>query len=152
MSVIEALLRLGCSMVAWMVIYTHCIWLATLRVTGCTDGDELWRLLLGFAPITLLFCLLLGSSHKLVEVHRILRWFATPLVILIPLGLVTIWPSLLTSSIDGQAICATDATALEAGTVTPSWHIWWAPLQIGTLICISVTAIRNWHLTPKTQP
>ncbi|MDA1073133.1 MAG: hypothetical protein O3A63_00035 [Proteobacteria bacterium] len=27
MSLAETLLRLGCSFVAWLVLYTHCLWL-----------------------------------------------------------------------------------------------------------------------------
>lgn len=138
MSFGEVFLRLGCSLVAWMVVYTHCIWTAMLRVTGCVaDGDELWRLLLGLAPLTLGFCLLLNVSHKLTEVHRIVAWLAVPLLVLIPLALVAVWPWLDASTLGRSAICADG----EAST----WQVWWAPVQLVTLAAIALAVTRVWR-------
>ena len=107
MSLIEVLLRLGCSLVGWMVIYTHCIWTATLAVVGCDpDGDHLWRLLFGFTPLVLGFCFLLNTTHKIPEVHRILIWLSAPLILLVPLAIRGILPTLAGSTVDGGPICA----------------------------------------------
>ena len=144
MRLIEVLLRLGCGMVAWMVIYTHCIWTATLFVTGCeADGDNLWRLLLGFAPFTLGFCLLLNVTQKLTEVHKIIIWLSVPLVLFVPLSLRAIWPSLINSTFDGMAICAGDAPA--------DWHFWWAPVQLFVTAAIVVAVARVWILRQSMQ-
>lgn len=138
MNLIEILLRLGCSMVAWMIVYTHCIWTATLRVVGCqSSGDELWRLLLGFAPITLGFCMLLNASHKMPGVNRILAYLGIPLIGLIPLALVAIWPSIGSATIDGQAICSTGSAAL--------WHRLWAPVQLLTFGAIAFAVVHQWR-------
>lgn len=139
MRLMEVLLRLGCALVAWMIIYTHCVWLATLNVTGCAaDGDNLWRLLLGFAPFTLLFSFLLGVSHKLVEVHRILVWLSVPLIVFVPLALYSIWPTFVTATLSGRAICGPDAAA--------SWHFWWGPAQLVVIGVIVAAVARAWML------
>jgi len=132
------LLRLGCSLVAWMVLYTHCIWLATLRVVGCgPDGDELWRLLLGFAPIALGFSFLISAIQQQREVAQIMRWLAAPFVLLIPLA---IWPVITTftaTTLDSESICNTHAW----------WHTWWAPVQLLTLGVITYNLYRNCKAT-----
>ncbi|NOX49687.1 MAG: hypothetical protein GXP16_04020 [Gammaproteobacteria bacterium] len=134
----EVLLRLGCSLVAWMVLYTHCIWLATSRVVGCgPDGDELWRLLLGFAPIALGFSFLISAIQQLPEVAQIMRWLAAPFVLLIPLA---IWPVITTftaSTLGSESICNTHAW----------WHAWWAPVQLLTLGVITYSLYRNCKAT-----
>lgn len=134
MRIIEVLLRLGCALVAWMVIYTHCIWSATLEVVGCgPDADNLWRLLLGFAPFTIGFAALLGVSARLPGVHSILAWGAVPLVVFIPLAVHATWPWFVDATLNSQAICTTQPTA---------WHPWWAPVQFAVLIWISFCALR----------
>ncbi len=137
------LLRLGCSMVAWLVVYTHLLWLATLRVINCSsDGDAMWRLLLGFAPVALGFATLLQLSRRLPAVHEILRWAAAPLVLLIPLAIAAILPTLTTSTLGAEAICSEPMQP---------WHRWWAPLQLFTIGLLCVLAYRAWRPQPSTD-
>jgi hypothetical protein len=50
----DVFLRLGCALVAWMVLYAHFIWLAALGGIGCgPDGDELHKVLLALAAFML---------------------------------------------------------------------------------------------------
>ncbi len=143
MRIIEVLLRLGVSLVAWMVIYTHCVWTGTLNVTGCgADGDALWRLLMGFAPFTVLFCLLLNVSAKLVEVHRILRWLAVPLAVFLPVALYATWPWFVHATLDDKAICSDSAAN--------TWHVWWAPLQFAVFGLIAWSVWRVWRSANET--
>ena len=138
MSVIELLLRLGVSLVAWMILYTHLIWTATLRVTTCgADGDDLWRLILGFAPFTLGFCLLLGASKKLSEVHKILNWLGTPMLLLIPWAAWSMWPTFQQATLQAQGIC------VAQGGNPAAWHIWWGPVQCVVLLSIAFAVWRN---------
>lgn len=132
------LLRLGCSLVGWMVVYAYCLWLATLRVVGCgPDGDEFWRVLLGFAPIAAAFSALLGVSAALPSLHQILRWGIAPLLLLIPLGLLPVWSTFETVNLQGTAICEPGAAA--------GWHLWWAPTQIACLVAICWFSYRAWR-------
>ena len=56
----EALLRLGCGLVAWMVTYAYVLWLGVSSMIGCgTEASEMHRLLLGMAPVTIGFSTLL---------------------------------------------------------------------------------------------
>ena len=138
MSVIEVLLRLGCAMVAWLVIYTHFIWTGTINTVGCgTDGPEIWRLVLGFAPVAIGASFLLPVSRKLREVHKMMRWFGAPLVVLLPLAFIAIWPSIVVSTLGAQGIC---------GEVDiPLWHRWWAPIQLLTILLIVYNVLKARH-------
>lgn len=141
MPLIDMLLRLGCVMVAWMVVYAHLLWLATVRVIGCdVDGDALWRLLLGFAPIAVGFTLCFDLLRPLEDIHRTLRWASAPLLVLVPLCLAAVWPTWQRATVDGLSICAT----LPAGW----WEALWAPTQLATLAVISTMAWRVWRTKP----
>jgi len=132
------LLRLGCALVAWMVVYTYCLWLAVLRVTGCgSDGDEFWRLLLGFAPFAAGFSLLLGASKRMPELHRMLRWGWVPLVLLVPLALIPVLSTFAAGNLDGEGICSPSEDGL--------WQRLWAPLQVITLAVVVVFTARAWR-------
>lgn len=136
MSLIEVLLRLGCNLVAWMVVYTHIVWLATLRVIGCeAASDQFWRLLLGFAPVAIGFSFLLGAMNKIPEIARILRLLGVPLVVLLPLATWPVVSALRTSTFESSPIC---------GIEIASWHSWWAPVQLVSLLIITISVVRAW--------
>lgn len=139
MSTIEVLLRLGCTMVGWMVIYAYCIWTATLRVVACTaNGDEMWRLLLGFAPLAIGFAFTLSAVAKLPEVHKLIRMLALPLVVIIPLALWPIWTTLEIATLQGLPICKES----PAG----AWQAWWAPIQLFTMLIVANFVFRAWNV------
>lgn len=122
-----------------MVVYAHCIWLGTLRVIGCgPDGDELWRLLLGFVPFAVGFAFLLTAIRRLLDVARILRWLAIPLLALIPLAAIPVVSALLTTTLGSQPIC---------GDELAWWHTSWAPVQIVALAIIAWRAYLAWSVT-----
>ncbi|XOV84962.1 MAG: hypothetical protein ACFHXK_07520 [bacterium] len=140
MSLPEMLLRLGTSLVAWLVIYTHLIWLGTLRIIGCnSDTDELWRLLFGFAPVVFGFSWLLSNSRKLTEVHQIIRWFVLPLFLLVPLAIIPIWQAFLQTTLYDNPICEVEPM--------PWWHTLWAPIQIVIVGWILFMSWRAWRRT-----
>ena len=131
------LLRLGCSLVAWMVVYTHCIWLATLGAIGCgSAGDELLRLLFGFVPFTIGFSFLLSAINPVAEVARILRWLALPLALLIGVAALPVITFLQESTFGSEPICSSGPAA---------WHRWWAPAQLLTLSVVGLMAFRVWR-------
>ena len=136
MSFAEVLLRLGTALVAWMVVYAYLLWLAALRVSGCdADGDALWRLLLGFAPVAAALSPLVGATRPLADVHRILRWASAPLLLLVPLAAVAIWPTWQRATVAGLDVCA--AAPADA------WQVWWAPAQLLAVLVILVVVWRR---------
>lgn len=141
MTVAEVLLRIGCTIVAWLLLYTHCLWLSVVKQVGCeSDGDALWRLLLGLIPVTISFGLLIGAANKVSSVQPMLRWGAAPLVVLIPLALFAIWPTYTASTLASNPICDIPDVA---------WHSWWAPAQFLVLLYIAIIAYRNWRFQPS---
>ena len=134
----EVFLRLGASLVAWMMLYTHFLWLAALYAIGCgPDGDEMHRLLLGLAPFTCAFALLLRVTRPFAEIHGILRWLGAPLLLLLPFAVRSTWQVFESVSIESSAICASGAPA--------AWQQLWAPVQLITLSFVSYMVVRVWR-------
>ncbi len=137
MTIAELLLRIGCAIVAWLMMYTHTLWLAIVDDVGCgPDGDALYRLLLGLTLITLPFCFLLGLSRKVGSIHDTLRWGCAPLLLLVPLAANAVWPVLNASTLGDAPLCPGPVSA---------WHPWWAPLQLAVLAVVSLMAYRAWR-------
>ena len=130
----EILLRLGCNLVGWMIIYSHCIWLAVIPQIGCgPEGDEIFRLLLGFSPVAIGAALLLGLAHKLPTVVGYLKWMALPLVLLIPLTVSPVLAALETTTFGSMGFCESIAAS--------GWQRAWAPIQVVTLLIIVAASI-----------
>ena len=134
----EVFLRLGSALVAWMVIYAHMLWLAVLFRLACgPDGDEMHRLLLGLAPITIGAAVALRSTRPLEEIHSMLRWLAVPLLLLLPFIGRSIWQAVEATVVNESAFCANVPPAI--------WQIIWAPVQIATAALVLYLAYRVWR-------
>ena len=121
-----------------MMLYAHIVWLAALQVMGCgPDGDEMHRLLLGLAPVTVGFAFLLRMTRPLAEVHSMLRWLAVPLALLLPFVIRSIWRVFQAVSVDSLALCSSG--------VPPPWQAWWAPIQVLTLLLVSFAVANVWR-------
>jgi hypothetical protein len=135
MSLAELFARLGTSVVLWLCIYAWLIWTATLRVATCnTSGDDLWALVLGFGVFVAGLSPLLALTRTLPEVHAMVRHFAWPLVLLLPLAAAPVWTAWVGSTFAAAPLCAVAPAA--------SWHPWWAPLQSLMLL---FTAYHIWR-------
>ena len=133
----EVFLRLGCSLVAWMMLYAHFVWLAAAGNIGCgPDGDELHRVLLGFVPVTIGFAFMLRMTRPLEEIHRILRWLGLPLAGLMLAGTYQVVVISRSVYATGQGICSPDAAA--------TWHQLWGPAQLLAIAVSAVLIIRVW--------
>lgn len=137
------LLRVGSTLVAWMVTYAHLLWLAILPQAGCNDGNELWRLLLGFAPVVAAFSLLLRAVHVLPGIYGITRYMAIPAWLLMLLAVQPVFAALSTTTLGSEPLCA--------GTVAAPWQTYWAPLQIAALAVIAVQTYRAWRLPGRPE-
>lgn len=131
----EVFLRIGSNFTAWMVIYAYFIWLAVVRRAGCgADGDEIFRLLLGMAPLAAGAAFLLRSTRPFPDIHNILRWLGIPIFGLLFLTVPVIWQVFVEVNIGNGAICGAE---IRAG-----WHWIWAPLQmIATTVCIAMVLL-----------
>lgn len=133
----EVFLRLGTSLVAWMMLYAYILWLAAVYVIACgPDGDEMHRLLLGMAPFVCCFALLLNVTHPFEEIQSMLRWLGVPLLLLLPFALRSVWDIFRTVNLNTTAICPDQ--------IAPTWQYLWAPLQMATLLFIIYRVVRVW--------
>jgi hypothetical protein len=121
-----------------MMLYAYVLWLAALYVVGCgPDGDELYRVLLGLAPVTAAFAVLLRVSRPFTEIHSMLRWLSIPLLLLLPFVVRSLWQVFQLVNLDAVAICA--------NTVPSTWQTLWVPIQVLTLIWVSYMVVDVWR-------
>ena len=132
----EVFLRMGSALVAWMMLFTHFVWLAALHVIGCgPDGDYLHRVLLGLAPVTCVFAYLVGVTRPFGETHAIFAWLRVPLGILVLLALRTISGTAGRVNVDGLALCEPGAPS--------AWQIYWSPAQFAVCLVVAVLVMRR---------
>lgn len=135
----EVFLRLGCGLVAWLLLITYFIWLGVIGSVGCgPDGDELHRLVLGLAPVALASVFLLRFTRPLDEVHRILRWGAVLLAVLLPSALYAVWSVFRTVWLTKAHIC-------EPGTAL-AWEQSWPVVHLITLAVVAYLVAMNWRM------
>jgi hypothetical protein len=141
----EVFLRLGSSLVGWMLIYTYAVWLAALHAMGCgPDGDAMHRLLLGLAPFTVAMALLLRLTGPFEDIHRLLSRLGIPLALLLPFVVKNIWTVFERTNLGGLAICSESAPA----TVQQIW----APVQFLTVIVLAIVVTGVWRATRIENP
>jgi hypothetical protein len=141
--VAEIILRLGCALVGWLLLFAHGILLGVVPVADCTP--ELWR-------ATLLFALLGGLAAAILPVglpwRATLRWLALPALPLLGAGAllaVRLW-----DGVSGAALCDVLAEAEEPLSGEP-WQRAWAPIQLAVTLACAVQALRFWlpHQSPS---
>ncbi len=134
----EVFLRLGCSLVAWMFVYTYAIWLAALHAMGCgPDGDEMHRVLLGVGIIAAAMAFALRLTRPFADIHRMLSRLAVPLALLAPFALGNVWSVFRQANLGGSSTCAQTAAS--------AFDLIWAPAQfivVSTLVTVLVTEWR----------
>ena len=120
------------------MLYAHFLWLAAVYVMGCgPDGDEMHRLLLGFAPFTCGFAFLLRVTRPFADIHSILRWLGVPLLVLMPFAIRSVWQVFQSVNVEATAICAAE--------VPTTWQSLWAPVQLITLLLVTYAVIKVWR-------
>ncbi|MDX2410911.1 MAG: hypothetical protein QNK16_02535 [Woeseiaceae bacterium] len=135
---------MGTSLVAWMMLYAHFLWLAALYAMGCgPDGDEMHRLLLGLAPFTCGFAFILRATRPFADIHGILRWLGVPLLLLLPFAIRSVWQVFQSVNVEASAICA-------AGAAT-TWQLLWAPVQLITLMLVTFMIIKVWRSVARDK-
>ncbi len=145
MTLAEILLRLGCTLVGWMLVYAHALMLAVISRLDCTaQGPRFGRDALLFAGLAALFLPLIPMGRKLPGLTSILRAFTVPLALAVPLAVREVWPFAVGSTLGDASLCAVlEPTA--AGSPAAPWHAWWAPLQLAVLAGAVVAAVSFWR-------
>ena len=134
----EVFLRLGCALVAWMMLYAHFVWLAALGGIGCgPDGDELHRVLLALVPVTIACAFLLRVTGPLEEIHRILRWLGLPLAALMLAGTYQVFAVSRSVYAGGLGICSEQAAG--------AWHWLWGPAQLLAIVFSAAVIAQMWR-------
>ena len=134
----EVFLRLGCALVAWLLLLTYFILLGVVRSVGCgPDGDELHRLVLGLAPVAFASAFALRATRPLDEIHGILRWGIVPLALMLPGASLAVWSVFRTVWLAKQNICGR-GTAL-------AWEQAWPVVHVVTLVTVAIVLFRNWR-------
>lgn len=127
----EVFLRLGTALVGWMMLFTYALWLAAAYVVDCgADGDEMYRLLLGLAPFTVAFAFAIRVTRPFGDIHRMLRWLAVPLGLVLLLGLRTLWAVAGRVYSAGTGVCASGPPGLLDQA--------WVPAQLATILAVTV--------------
>ncbi len=135
-------LRLGITLVAYMVLIFHLMLVALVPKLKC-NGDEpaIWVVTFFTAVIAFIFALSLLASHPLKSVVPMLKWGCLPVVGLLPFSLFGVLPVFGASTLGGAPICP--GISAYSNLV---WQQAWAPLQMGLLLIIAVQAIRYWYM------
>jgi len=134
----EVFLRLGTTLVSWMILYAHFLWLAALYAMGCgPDGAEMHGLLLGLAPFTVGSALLLRVTRPFAEIHSMLRWLGVPLLLLLPFAIRSVWHVFRLVNLDSSAICSDTSPA--------TWQVLWAPVQLVVLLLCAYMVATVWR-------
>ena len=139
----EVFLRLGCSLVGWMLVVAYFLWLAVAGRVGCdADGAELHRLLLFSAPVVMALAFLITATGPMPDVHRILRWVGVFPALLMPFILLTFWTA-------GQTVYVAASPLCGAGSI-PLWQQLWVPVQaLAVVVCLTLMA-RIWLESTKS--
>ena len=148
MAFANVFLRLGCTLVAFMVLFGHLLWLSILpRIDCATDGHALWYALFWMSIPTLIFASLLLASRPLTAVTSGLKWLGLPVIFILPFALLGVWPTLQSVTFGGAPICP-DTSNFNSSML---WQTLWGPLQLVVIIAIGTQAIRYWRMATSTN-
>jgi len=134
----EIILRVGCVLVGWILAYVHGLVLAVLPLVDCATGPEPWRAALVLAVPAAAVPLLLPLGGL---VRESVRWLALPYLVLVVLAARATAPYLRSATLEGVAFCPLEAAG-GPGLPVPSWQRAWAPLQLGLLAVLTLSALR----------
>jgi len=140
-AVAEIILKLGCGLVGWLLVFSHGLVLAVTPAADCST--ELWRASLifavgaGVAALFLLPAALPWAGH--------LRWCALPAAGLWIAGAWLAAPLVATTTFGGQELCAALAGMPTAEPGAPPWQRAWPPVQFAAIAGCAWQALRYWR-------
>lgn len=141
----EVFLRLGCSLVAWMILATWVLWLAALHEMACgPDGDHMHQLLLWLAPLALVATVVQRVTRPFADTHRLLTNLGIPLALLLPFALRNVWGAFSRTALAEQSLCS--------AAPPESWQLMWAPAQAAILAGVAWMLVREWRNSRIAPP
>lgn len=131
MSFAEVVLRIGLTLVGWLVAFVHLLILGILPRTSCAQGagDVLAGSLMMAVPAAI--CLAVIGAGK--RVSPMMRYASVPAALVWPFAVVAVWPTL---GAGDTHLCVALGLASDAGAA-PGWHAWWPWVQLGLLAAIA---------------
>ncbi len=134
----EVFLRIGCSLVGWMILITYVVWLAVAGRIACNeDAAELYHLLLFAAPIAMFLALMIRATRVLPEIHRTMRWIGLFPALFLPNAVITIGTAARSVFVSGTGPCGIGLA--EGGF--PVWPV----VQAIALLGIVALVVINWR-------
>ncbi len=144
MSLAEILLRIGCTLVGWMLAYGYCLMLAVVAELDCVAlGARFGRDALVFAGLSAAFVPLIPMGRRVAGLELIFKGFTLPLLALLPLAAIELLPFFEAATLGEAHLCEVLAPASSAGP-RPFWHPLWAPVHFGVLLGLAWAASRFW--------
>lgn len=134
--------RAGYGGISFLISYAFCLLLALMPQLPCTkpDSDPFFAAL-ALGVLLALLTAFLGISLPL---RRVVRWFALPLVLLVPLAFKGVLPFFQDEAIATMHVCSA-SKGWAAASSTAGWHSAWAALQTALLLALGVQSIRFWR-------
>ena len=138
----ELFLRIGCALVAWMVLFAHFVWLAAVRQIECgPNSDEMYRLLLILLPFTLAAAFLVRLTRPFADVHSMLRWLGLPLAGLMLVGAYNVW-------LFARGVYFLKLAPCHFGDLQ-TWHSAWVPAQVIVILVVASAIATDSHITGR---
>ena len=134
----EVFLRIGCSLVGWMILIAYVVWLAVASRIACTDdAADLYNLLFFAGPVAMFLALMIRATRVLPEIHRTMRWIGVFPALFLPNAVLTIVAAYRSVFASGAGPCGIALT--EAGF--PVWPF----VQTISLLGITALLVINWR-------
>ncbi|NNF51323.1 MAG: hypothetical protein HKN59_02685 [Gammaproteobacteria bacterium] len=149
MSFAEIVLRLGVTFVSWLVIYMHMIMLLVVGYAQCPDTSA-WRVSLVSAAFAGGAAFALRYGHGVHGSTTAFRYFALPLIILIPLAAWNCLPYFAGTTLGDAGLCAV-LTGINGSERISDWERAWAPAQVVVLAVLAFNGWRAWADKPQAR-
>ena len=140
------ILRLGCGLVGWLLVFSHALLLAVIPRADCST--ELWSTSLLFAALAIVAALWLLPAGLSFRSH--LRWASLPAAAMWLYGVSVAAPLLAPGSGAGVELCAALAGDGVGAQTAPAWQRAWAPVQLAAMAGCAGQALRYWK--PADRP
>ena len=144
MSLAEIFLRIGCTLVGWMLAYGYCLMLAVVAELDCVAlGPRFGRDALVFAGLSAVFVPLIPMGRRVAGLELIFKGFTLPLLALAPLAAAEVLPFFEAATLGNAHLCTVLAPA-SSDAPRPFWHPLWAPVHFAVLLGLVWAASRFW--------